>query len=187
MFDKGEKGQTWEGGVRVPAIAWWPGVIEPGQDPLDMVHVTDLYTTFARIAGVVDNIPTDRVVDGVDQTALLMFGEDHGRRDYVFLYNKGKLEAVRKDWIKLRFGGNILPDLFHLMHDPAERHPKETNYPTYSFGLTRMIEQHMKLIEKHPHTVQMPYQREPDSPFNPSQSWSWNAGKQVEWGLVSSH
>jgi len=181
MFDRGEKGETWEGGVRVPAIAWWPGVIEEGQDPLDLIHVTDLYTTFASIAGVKDEIPNDRVVDGVDQTALLMLGEDHGRRDYVFLYNKGKLESVRKDWYKMRFGGKIFPEQYNLMHDPAERYPREINYLNYTFGLTRMIEQHMELIAKFPHTVQTPYQREYDQPFNPMPSLKYETSKQVAW------
>jgi len=181
MFDRGEKGQTWEGGVRVPAIAWWPGMIEPDQDPIDIVHTADLYTTFISIADAVDKIPNDRVVDGVDQTALLLLGEDHGRRDYVFLYNKTKLESVRKDWVKLRLGEGVLPDLYDLMLDPAERYPSTTNFSTYSFGLTRMIEQHLKLIEKFPHTVQKPYQREYDAPFNPSPSLSYKPSKKVEW------
>ncbi len=47
----GGKGDFLEGGVRVPAIAWWPGVIEKGQLVGDIIHVTDLYTTFARLAG----------------------------------------------------------------------------------------------------------------------------------------
>lgn len=54
MFDKGEKGQTRQGGVRVLAIAYWPGMIEPGQDPLDIVHTADLYATFLSIADAVD-------------------------------------------------------------------------------------------------------------------------------------
>jgi len=181
MFDRGEKGQTWEGGVRVPAIAWWAGVIEAEQDPLDIVHVTDWYTTFASIAGMKDNIPSDRVVDGVDQTALLMFGEDHGRRDYVFLYNKGELEAVRKDWIKIHLGGDVLLTQYNLMHDPAERYPGELRYIPFVYGIGRMIQEHNKLIEKFPHRVQVPYQREPDQPFNPSPSWKYETSKQVDW------
>ena len=153
----------------------------PGQDPLDIVHVADLYTTFISIADAVDMIPNDRVVDGVDQMALLMLGEDHGRRDYVFLYNKTKLESVRKDWIKIRITGGVLPDLYDLMLDPAERFPHDTNFSTYSFGLTRMIEQHLALIEKYPHRVQTPYQREYDAPFNPTPSLSYQTSKQVDW------
>ena len=47
----GGKGDYSEGGVRVPAIAWWPGVIEPGQVVGDIIHQTDLFTTFARLGG----------------------------------------------------------------------------------------------------------------------------------------
>ncbi|MCP4083040.1 MAG: sulfatase-like hydrolase/transferase, partial [Planctomycetaceae bacterium] len=68
----GGKGDYTEGGVRVPAIAWWPGVIEPGQVVGDIIHETDLFTTFARLGGAMDHIPTDRIIDGVDQTALLL-------------------------------------------------------------------------------------------------------------------
>jgi len=47
----GGKGDFTEGGVRVPAMAWWPGVIKPGQVIGDIIHETDLFTTFARLAG----------------------------------------------------------------------------------------------------------------------------------------
>ncbi len=72
---RGEKGDTWESGVRVPGIVWWPGTIEAGQDPIDIVQVTDMFTTAASIAGVKNEIPNDRVTDGVDQSALLLLGE----------------------------------------------------------------------------------------------------------------
>ncbi|MHC4701368.1 MAG: sulfatase-like hydrolase/transferase, partial [Planctomycetota bacterium] len=49
MLYRGGKGDFLEGGVRVPAFAWWPGMIEPGQAVGDIIHVTDLYTTFARL------------------------------------------------------------------------------------------------------------------------------------------
>jgi len=92
---KGGKGSVSEGGVRVPAMAWWPGMIEPGSDPVDMIHLTDLYTTAARLGGALDKIPSDRVVDGVDQTALLLLGEGHSRRDYMFYYRGSQLGPVR--------------------------------------------------------------------------------------------
>ncbi len=51
---KGGKGSVTEGGVRVPAMAWWPGMIAPNQDPLDVIHLTDLFTTAARLGGAMD-------------------------------------------------------------------------------------------------------------------------------------
>jgi arylsulfatase A-like enzyme len=69
---RGGKGDYLEGGVRVPAMAWWPGVIAPGQTVGDIIHETDLFTTFAHLAGATDYVPTDRIIDGVDQTALFL-------------------------------------------------------------------------------------------------------------------
>ena len=60
-----------KGAVRVPAMAWWPGVIAPGQTVGDIIDETDLFTTFARLGNTADQyVPTDRIIDGVDQTAL---------------------------------------------------------------------------------------------------------------------
>ncbi|NOR43595.1 MAG: sulfatase-like hydrolase/transferase [Gammaproteobacteria bacterium] len=83
---RGVKGSSLEGGHRVGAFIKWPGVTKPGSISGDMVFVSDLYTTFANIAGNTKGIPRDRVVDGIDQTALMMKGDTHGRRDYVHLY-----------------------------------------------------------------------------------------------------
>jgi arylsulfatase len=92
---RGSKGDVLEGGVRVPAMAWWPGMIEPGQDPKDVIHVTDLFTTAARLGGAMDGIPNDRITDGVDQTSLFLNGEGHGRRNFVSYYSGPKLGAIR--------------------------------------------------------------------------------------------
>ena len=74
----------------------WPGVIEPGQVVGDIIHETDLFTTFARLAGATEYIPTDRVIDGIDQTALLINGDTKGRRDHVFIYAGPRLGATVK-------------------------------------------------------------------------------------------
>ena len=54
---RGGKGDFLEGGVRVPAQAWWPGVIGKGQIVGDIIHETDLFTTFARLAGATQLYP----------------------------------------------------------------------------------------------------------------------------------
>jgi len=95
-LSRGGKGDFLEGGVRVPAQAWWPGVIKPGQVVGDIIHETDFFTTFARLAGATRHIPTDRIIDGIDQTALLMNGDTNGRRDHVFIYAGPRLGATVK-------------------------------------------------------------------------------------------
>ena len=57
--------------MRVPAFAWWPGTIKPNQLVGDIIHETDLFTTFARLGDATQHIPTDRVIDGVDETGRL--------------------------------------------------------------------------------------------------------------------
>ena len=64
-------------------ILRWPEVIKAGSIAGDMIHVSDLYTTIARITGTSDLIPRDRIVDGVDQASLLINGDNHSRRDYL--------------------------------------------------------------------------------------------------------
>ncbi len=149
---RGHKGQVLEGGVRTPAIAWWPGMIEPGQDPIDKIHITDLFTTAARLAGATDKIPSDRVTDGIDQTALLLLGEEHGRRDYIFHYSGPKLGAIRLFNHKLAglekglFGAKM----YNVMRDPREEHPQK-GFMHLITPFQTLVGSHMAFIKKFPH------------------------------------
>ena len=120
----GGKGDYTEGGVRVPAMAWWPGVIEPGQTIGDIIHITDLYTTFARLGQATQHIPTDRIVDGIDQTALFLEGDTQSRRDYVTIYTGNVLAAIVKGWYKRHLTGAKPglsgPEFYDLYTDPRE-------------------------------------------------------------------
>jgi arylsulfatase len=123
---RGGKGDYTEGGIRVPAFAWWPGVIEAGQVVGDIVHEADLFTTFARLAGATEHIPADRIIDGLDQTALLLKGDTFSRRDYNFVYTGPILAATIKGRFKRVWVGE-LPGLsgaafYDLYNDPREAH-----------------------------------------------------------------
>lgn len=127
---RGGKGDFTEGGVRVPAAALWPGVIEPGQIAGDMIHQVDLFTTFARLAGAKQFIPTDRIIDGIDQTELLFKGDTHGRRDYNFIYQGPDLAATVKDQYKIHWTSNDpaqaksgLTAVYDLYNDHREVNP----------------------------------------------------------------
>ena len=156
MIFRGGKGDTTEGGVRVDAFVRWPGMIEPDSIAGDIMHVTDLFTTFARLGGATDKIPTDRLIDGIDQTSLMLNGDTYGRRDHVFLYNINKLEAVVKEQYKLAIpGGNIsnaiLADFYDLYRDPQERYPVSTEIGAWGGAkFVRMIQRHMMRKKKYP-------------------------------------
>jgi arylsulfatase len=125
---RGGKGDYWEGALRVPAFARWPGVIEEGQIVGDIIHETDLFTTFANLAGAKQYIPTDRIIDGLDQTAVFLEGDTHSRRDYVFVYTGNQLAATVKGRFKRRWEGEK-PGLsgaafYDLYNDPREVQPK---------------------------------------------------------------
>ena len=154
---RGGKGDVLEGGVRVPAMAWWPGMIEPNQDPVDILHLTDLFTTAARLGGALDNIPDDRVTDGVDQTALLLLGEGHGRRNMIFHYSGGVLGAIRYEDFKVHItgshGGMPGMDFYNVMRDPGEKFGQL--YPGL-FAVTPIqnaLRDHMLMIRRFPHRV----------------------------------
>ncbi|WP_299587465.1 sulfatase-like hydrolase/transferase [uncultured Microbulbifer sp.] len=157
MLYRGGKGDFTEGGVRVPAFAWWPGVIEPGQAVGDIVHITDLYTTFAKLGGAAEYIPTDRVVDGLDQTALLLHGDTHGRRDYVFIYTGDKLGATVKGRYKRHWIGagevasSGMPEAYYdLYMDPREESPQLVPLIHTQGQFNHMVARHQLFKKKYP-------------------------------------
>ena len=155
---RGAKGDVLEGGVRVPAMAWWPGMIEPNQDPTDIIHLVDLYTTAARIGGAMEYMPSDRVIDGIDQTSLLLLGEDHSRRNYMFHYSGGQLGAVRFQDFKIHIlpgGHGGLPNMefYNVRRDPGEKHGEFYPGLFVVTPLQNQIKNHMMMIKKFPHRV----------------------------------
>jgi arylsulfatase len=140
----GEKGETWEGGFRVPALVRWPGVVEPGSISNEIFSREDWLPTLLAAAGDPDIVEKLREgheangksfkvhIDGYDQTALLS-GEGPSAREEIFYFDdRGSLNAVRiRDW-KVHFavgdawyGGTVafpqnFPLVTNLRMDPFE-------------------------------------------------------------------
>ncbi len=87
------KGSTWEGGVRVPCLAWWPGTIAPGRVVQDLATEMDWFATGLDLAGA--KVPADRTIDGVSLVPVLR-GTGPSPRDRVYYYFDTELMAVRR-------------------------------------------------------------------------------------------
>ena len=153
---RGGKADHLEGGVRVNAFMRWKGVIEPGSRAQDMVHISDLYTTFARLGGAEKYIPRDRIIDGVDQSGVVKLGETYGRRDYVFVYEGTTFKSVVKNKYKMHLpapGENpIAASIFDLYRDSREERPLDSiQYGPWAGGqFANIAKRHMMRKMKYP-------------------------------------
>lgn len=156
MVYRGGKTDHLEGGVRVNAFVRWPGVIKEDTLTGDIFHVSDLYTTFARIGNATEFIPRDRVIDGVDQTALLLEGEKNGRRDYVYIYEGFTLRSIVKQKFKMHMPAPGMPGagapIFDLNRDPREENPLIEIALWSGASFQDMMKRHKITMNKYPHS-----------------------------------
>ncbi|MCC7484303.1 MAG: arylsulfatase [Burkholderiales bacterium] len=147
-----------EGSLRVPFIARWPGRIAPGRVSDGIVHVTDLYTTLAAIAGA--ELPRDRPVDGIDQREFLEGRREKSSREGFVFYIKQELRAVKwREW-KMHLVWETEPNtgtrhletpwIFNLVRDPKEETDVGTEASWVRRPLRLMIESFHRSLRAHP-------------------------------------
>jgi len=91
------KGSTFEGGFRVPCIMYWSGTIQPGRVSDELVTALDIFPTVGSLAGA--QLPTDRIIDGIDMTDFITGKTEASPREVFYFYEREQLQAVRKgDW-----------------------------------------------------------------------------------------
>ena len=155
LIYRGGKTDFTEGGIRVDAYARWPGAIEAGSSAGDIVHASDLFTTFARVAQADKYIPRDRVIDGLDQTPLLLQGAGNSRRDYVYVYQNEVLRAIVKQEWKMHVAAPGMPaaaaGVYNVYRDPREEHPLIGHSLWSGASFQDMAKRHMMSIMKYPH------------------------------------
>lgn len=147
------KGTTWEGGMRVPAIAWWPGTIPAGRTVHALATTLDLLPTAAALAGA--ELP-DRPLDGFDLLPLLTEGE-RSPRDFFAYYRGDRLFAARLGPWKAHYltqtaypDGPLVPHdpplLYHLEHDPGERFDVAESNPEVLARIAERLRAHVDRI-----------------------------------------
>jgi arylsulfatase len=94
---RGELGEVTEGAIRTCAIIRWPGHVKPNTTSYAMFSIMDFMPTFARIIG--GKMPTDRPIDGLDQTDVLLGNSATGHRESLLSFIGADLVAARwKQW-----------------------------------------------------------------------------------------
>jgi hypothetical protein len=120
---RGFKTNLYEGGIRVPLIATWPGHIEAGSSDDTVVANWDFFPTVMKLTGA----STTATLDGIDFSQVLLGEGDAPKREALYweYHSRGGMQAVRMGkWKALRMKAHGHPDapieLYDLEHDPAE-------------------------------------------------------------------
>jgi arylsulfatase len=106
---RGYLGSAYEGSIRTPLLVRWPGRVAPGGTTNAIVALVDLFPTLAKLSGA--EVPDDRVIDGMDQTPLLLGESDRSAREGVLFFSGRTLLAAKWRRFKVFFTGD----------DPAPR------------------------------------------------------------------
>ncbi len=148
---RGGKGSTWEGGVRVPTLAWWPGKIAPGSVSDAVAGTIDVLPTCLKIAGA--EVPAQPVIDGRDLSPLLFGQSKDSQREAHYYFSSYNLQAVRQGPWKLALttqketmgqeaadDAKKNPRLYHLDQDIGEKTNLAAQHPDIVAKLTALAE-----------------------------------------------
>jgi arylsulfatase A-like enzyme len=122
---KGQKGTMWEGGLRVPFIAWWPGKLPAGVVTDEFLTSLELMPTIAAVTGA--KTPPGVKIDGFDMMPVLR-GEKKSPRTEMYWQRRSHRSARVGNWKWVDMGG-ANTGLFDLTNDLSEKHNLEKEKP----------------------------------------------------------
>jgi arylsulfatase A len=181
-YDTG-KASTWEGGIRMPAFAYWKGTIQPFSRSSEIVSSLDIFPTLSSLAGI--PLPDKRAYDGRDMTQVLQGGKS--KHDFLFFYGTCNpvpyysVTAVRHGKYKAHWctapglSGDVngtmtkiydkYPLLFDVNRDPSEAEPISTgempNHPEHRAAMERIMKAYAMEVSTFTFGKMVPY---PDGP-----------------------
>jgi len=148
-----------EGSLRVPFMLRWPGCVPAGVVTDEIVHVTDLYPTLARVVGA--RAPTDRPIDGVDQLDFFLGRQPKSNREGFVYYIKNEMRAVKWRQWKMHLVWETEPNvgpirletpwIFNLIQDPKEESDIGYQNANWVRGpMLRLIRNFQESLKQHP-------------------------------------
>ena len=136
----GKGGPKYEGHMRVPTLAWWPGTIPAGSISKEIGVTTDLLPSLAKLTG--SKVPDDRIIDGKDISDVLLGKKDAQSPHQLHYYEN---EGIRRgDWKLVKKGSRS--ELYDLSKDPGERKDLSRNHPELVKELNRALQKHAASI-----------------------------------------
>ncbi|MEO6809563.1 MAG: sulfatase-like hydrolase/transferase [Isosphaeraceae bacterium] len=121
---RGHKAQMFEGGIRVPAIVTWPGVVPPGSQSDEFLSTLEFFPTLAAAAGA--SVPEGLVLDGFDMKAVLRGDQPSERKEMFWERRTDRAARVgRYKWVDSERGKG----LFDLSKDIGEKHDLSSKRP----------------------------------------------------------
>ncbi len=141
---RGGKRDLYEGGIRVPMIASWPGTIEAGSVSDHISSFQDMMPTFGELADA--NVPPH--INGISMVPILLGMDNQQEHDYLYweFHEEGGKQAVRMgDWKAVRLGvredKHSPIELYHLGDDIAEQHNIADEHPEIVKTMERFIDE----------------------------------------------
>jgi arylsulfatase A-like enzyme len=167
---RGSYGTAMEGGLRVPFLIRWPGKVPAQSESDEIVHLVDVFPTFARLAG--GKVPTDRAIDGVDQTDFLLGKQRQSNRDFFPIYDwNGQVMAVKWRHWKAHFYEKVYlndppvqrSQLVNLLVDPMEERSEDYEYGWVWLEIEKRLAEFQASLTKYP-----PIKPDTPDPYQPS-------------------
>ena len=180
-----EKGTLYEGGVRVPLIVRWPGVITPGTVSAEPTTTADLLPTFSEMAGA--TLP-DQPIDGVSLVAVLKESQVTLGRDEIFFHyphyhHSTPAGAIRAgNWKLIEFFDDGRVELYNLADDLEESHDVASAHPSKANELQSRL-----AIWRQNIGARMPAENPDFDPDRSAEWWSRGTGKPLDIEAMRRH
>ena len=140
---RGTKFGHYEGGLRVPAVPWWPGGIKAGRKSDALVLSFDLYPTFTEIAGLSDDNPEN--LDGTSAAGHLLKEKPFPERDIFFGYEpKLGTAMLRDDWKMILKDGK--GQFYNLKNDLKETTNVVAEHPEVARSMQQAIQEFKETV-----------------------------------------